>query len=173
MGFSVIDFDILTKQIINTQAFTIRGEKAITSMTHSELFGNRLGRIEALRDALYSHFVYFRPNFVISETPFMGSHAAAYGALVETLAAIRDALALYDPYMPLNGIDPPSAKRSVGAAGNAKKPEMQRAVGALLGELCYNPAQSGDFWLLDEHSVDAIAIGKTMHNWIKNCSFPF
>lgn len=171
LGFAVMDFDIVSRRILSTHAFTVRCEKAITGLSYSEIFGNRLGRIDAMRQALYGHFLHFQPNFVISETPFMGNHAAAYGALVETLGGIREALAMYDPFMPLQGIDPPSAKRAVGAAGNAKKPQMQEAVGKLLNVIQYNSALSGDFYSLDEHSVDAIAIAKTLHNWLEKMNY--
>lgn len=174
MGYAVIDFDILTKQIVNTNSFTIRAEKAQLSESHAELFGARLGRIAALRDALFTYFLGDRPNFVICETPFIAMRQpAAYGSLTETVCAVREALALYDPYQCLYGVDPPSAKKMVGAAGNAKKPQMQEAVSKLLAELNYNSVVSGDFWRLDEHAVDAIAIAKTLHTWIVNHNVSF
>lgn len=169
MGYAVIDFDILSKAIISTNSFTIHADKAQLTDTHAELFGSRLGRIGALRDALLTYFLNDRPNFVICETPFIAMRQpAAYGSLTETVCAVRDALSMYDPYQRLYGVDPPTAKKTVGAAGNAKKDQMQQAIGKLLTELNYNSAWSGDFWRLDEHSVDAIAIAKTFHSWIVN-----
>ncbi len=168
-----MDFDVITNQIVKTQAFTIRAEHAIISDTHTEIFGARQGRLDAMQAALTTHILQMRPNFAITETPFMGNHASAFGALMETICAIRNACAAYDPHMNLMGIDPPSAKKMVGAPGNAKKPQMQEAVGAILPALGWDEQSCGEFLKLDEHSVDAIAIAKSMHTWFVHSKVPF
>lgn len=167
MGYAVIDFDIRTKKIISTAAFTIRAEKAQVSDSHAELFGHRLGRINALRDSLVTYFSQDRQNFTICESPFIAMRQPqAYGSLTETICSVREALAIVDPYQPLHSVDPPTAKKTVGAPGNAKKHHMQAAIGGMLDELCYDASISGDFKFLDEHAIDAIAIAKTFHKWL-------
>lgn len=167
MGYAAIDFDIISKKIISTCAFTIRAEKARVTDSIADIFGDRLGRIDALKNALFTYFEQDRPNFVICESPFIAMRQpAAYGSLTETVCCVREALALVDPFQKVYSVDPPTAKKTVGAAGNAKKPQMQAAVGAMLDELCYNESISGNFFSLDEHSVDAIAIAKTFHTWL-------
>jgi Holliday junction resolvasome RuvABC endonuclease subunit len=114
---------------------------------------------------LHSHYVnlrmtfeYTRPVIVVCESPFFNAkRPQAYGALVETLSAVRRALWEYDPYMQLYLIDPPRVKRAVGAAGNAGKDDMRTAVLKLAQELRYQGPVPLE--CIDEHSIDAIAVG--------------
>ena len=157
MGVATIDFNCITKEIVATHAFTIKAKQSFINESFDELFGNRLSRIKSMTEVLGNHYCLMRPNFAVCESPFIGmSQPSAYGALMETVCSVRDALASYDAYMPLYMIDPPSAKIGVGAPGNAKKEQMTAAVSALSPILNYT---GGVIEALDEHSIDAIAVG--------------
>ena len=171
MGVAMIDFDCVSRSIIQTHAFTLVAKRLEINSSFDESFGNRLARIEALRRALAYHFCLYMPNITICESPFIGmSQPAAYGALTETICAVREALATFDPFQTLYSIDPPSAKTGVGAPGNAKKDVMLQKVCSLAPSLNFIgglPALS----VLDEHSIDAVAIGYTMLNRVFNNYF--
>lgn len=160
LGFSIIEYDARTYEIIRTYAHTFNAGKMILNdldiLNHSE----RYARIYELMDVIYDEFVILHPTFVICESPFMAMRRPqAYGALVEVVFAIRSALRKYDPTMQLDLIDPPRAKNAVGAAGNAKKEQVQAALRKILPALHYDARLSGkSFDDLDEHSVDGIAI---------------
>lgn len=162
MGVSVIEFDCVSQAIISTHAFTIDAKRLAINTSFDESFGNRLARIEALRQSLIYYFCHYRPTVTICESPFIGiSRPQAYGALTETICAVRQALSEYDPFQTLYSIDPPSAKIGVGAPGNAKKDVMLAKVCELAPVLNY-PGGLTALAALDEHSIDAIAIGYSM-----------
>lgn len=171
MGVAMIDFDCINKSIIRTHAFTLVAKRLEINSSFDETFGNRLARIEALRGALAYHFCQYQPNITICESPFIGmSQPQAYGALTETICAVREALATFDPFQTLYSIDPPSAKIGVGAPGNAKKDVMLQRVCSLAPALNFVGGLS-TLATLDEHSIDAIAIGYTMFNRVFNHHF--
>jgi Holliday junction resolvasome RuvABC endonuclease subunit len=160
LGFSVLEYDARTLKIIRTYALTFNAGKMKLSDLDIESHSERYARIYELMEALYDKFVELQPTFVICESPFMAMRRPqAYGALVEVVFAIRSALRKYDPTMSLDLIDPPSAKNAVGAAGNAKKEQVQAALMKLLPELHFDESLSeAPFAKLDEHSVDGTAI---------------
>ena len=83
----------------------------------------------------------------------------AYGALMEIVFAVRRAVLDYDNTQPLDTVDPPRAKKAVGATGNAKKPEMMASVLKLKEEFKLDEVTSNStIENLDEHSIDALAI---------------
>lgn len=160
LGFSVLEYDARTLKIIRTYAFTFNAGKMKLSDLDIENHSERYARIYELMEALYEKFVELKPTFVICESPFMAMRRPqAYGALVEVVFAIRSALRKYDPTMPLDLIDPPSAKNAVGAPGNAKKEQVAAALKKLLPNLHFDVSLSeAPFDQLDEHSVDGTAI---------------
>lgn len=80
---------------------------------------------------------------------------------METVYAVRTALRNYDSTIPLDLVDPPTAKIAVGAKGNAGKEEVLAGLvkvcekeGALFDE-----EKSGmTIKEIDEHSSDGLAI---------------
>lgn len=160
MGLSLIEYDLDTLIIQRSCAYTLNAGRMPLSeldvLSHSE----RYARIFELMDILYKLFVQIQPHHVISESAFMSRRMpTAYGALSEVIFAVRLALRRYDPGIPLDLIDPPSAKRAVGASGKAKKDEVHTAIKKLVDDLCFDSQYSAAiFDNLDEHSVDALAI---------------
>lgn len=167
LGFSVLEYDACTLQIARSYAYTFNAGKMhlndLDTLSHSE----RYARIYALMEALFQAFLDLKPTFIISESPFMAmKQPQAYGALVEVVFAIRSAVRMYDPAMRLDLIDPPSAKKAVGATGNAKKDQVMLAVKKILHQIVFDPVMSqSSFDELDEHSVDALAIAYS--RWLK------
>jgi Holliday junction resolvasome RuvABC endonuclease subunit len=157
LGFCLIEFSVVTYNIYSTQAMTFVGDKMNCNQWFAEIHGARFSRIQQHRENLYRQFITYLPIAVVSESPFYSSrHPQAFEALLEVVAAIRQALFDYDPNMTLDLIDPPSAKKAVGAPGNAGKDDVHNAV-LRLHDLNYSGIVPLE--CLDEHSIDAIAVG--------------
>ena len=163
MGISVIEYNVVTLEIIRTCAHTVNAGKLRLSEQDVDSHGARYARIFGLQNALYELFLEIKPNFVIAESPFMARRMpTAFAALTEVVFAIRSALRMFDPTMVLDLIDPPSAKLAVGAktvkGGDTKKP-VRLALNKLENVLQFdNTSSAATFDQLDEHSIDGTAI---------------
>lgn len=157
LGVGVIDFDIQSLEIVQTRAFTFVGSKMMVKNSWIEdLHGARHSRIYAHEDNLVRFLEEHDPLLIACESPFFSpKRPQAFEALTQAVASIRRAVLRFDPWRDFVTVDPPTAKKAVGAMGNAKKPEMLEAI-SKLPHLHY----AGDIALedLDEHSVDGIAI---------------
>jgi Holliday junction resolvasome RuvABC endonuclease subunit len=156
LGFGALKVNVVTLEIVESTAFTFVGSKLAKDTWLGDVHGARAGRISAHEDNLVDIFNYYRPNLVASESPFYSQfRPQAFGALTETVDAIRGALWRYDCWLSLFMIDPPTVKKAVGATSHAKKDEVKAALMALT-DLNYNGPTPIE--LLDEHSVDALAV---------------
>lgn len=157
LGYTRLSFSAVTGQIIQTQARTITGNRSLGMdelmiLTHSE----RFARIHALCNELFRLFHEDQPNYIVCESPFYNPKMPmAYGVLVEVLSAIRNMVWTYHPHMTFDLIDPSSAKNAVGASGGAKKEVMQKAILGMSGLKYVGTIPQH---LIDEHSIDAIAV---------------
>lgn len=158
LGLAVLSFDVETLDIIKTRAQTFTGDKLpyINQWT-AAVHGDRIARIHAHRQNLYNILSYYKPILVACESPFYNPRRPnAYGALVEVMTEIRNAVIMYDPYMKLHTIDPPTVKKAVGAAGNADKVAVRAALLKIRDNL---KLTTEDIDSMDEHSIDAVAVG--------------
>lgn len=170
LGIARIDFDVVTLDIVRTTSKTFVGSKLEgmnwwLAQTHSE----RFARIEAHKQNLKNILFDCSPIIVACESPFYNSlRPSAYGVLVEVLGALHQACFEYHPDLAFTLIDPPSAKKAVGAKGNAKKEQMREAVLVLHDLKFQGPVSLG---LLDEHSIDAIAIAYSKLQEFRNLGY--
>lgn len=157
LGTAVLWIDLNTMGIIASSAQTYRGDRLQDEESWlGALHGDRFSRIAALEGALLQLFTHVKPFMIASEAPFISMRQPqAYGALTEVMCAIQNAVMFYDAWKPLYRIDPPTVKKMVGAAGNAGKEEVKQAV-LNLRDLNYNGEKP--LHLLDEHSIDALAV---------------
>lgn len=164
LGFGALKVNVVTLEIIESTAFTFVGSKLAGKDTwYGGVHGSRADRIAAHEDNLVDILHYYSPNLVASESPFFNrAFPQAYGALTETVDAIRNALWRYDSWLSLFMIDPPTVKKAVGAASPTKgmtpkeKKELVKWAVMALPDLNYNgPTNIAD---LDEHSIDALAV---------------
>ena len=159
LGVACMTVDVNTLQIVNTQAVTFIGTKLPIDPWMEQMHSPRFARIAAHKENLKNVFNYCHPIVVACESPFYNpSRPHAYGVLVETLDAIRHAVWEYDPCLSLELTDPPTIKMAVGGKGNADKDEMKRLI-LRLPDL--NFTGMTPLHLLDEHSIDAIAVAYT------------
>lgn len=170
LGFCDFKFDLLTFEIVSINPATFFGSRLNNDPWLTEIYGDRFARIKAHENNLLSLFEHIRPIAVVCESPFINMRRPqAYGALTEVIAAVRSAVLRYDYWKPLYSVDPSSAKRAVGAKGNADKQQVKAAL-SLMPHLV--SALTVDLQALDEHSVDAIAIAYHQYLLYKNSTLP-
>lgn len=164
LGISVLDADIENKRIYLLHATTINAARYLRPSYESELFGNRQTRITHLQEFIARVFEVYRPDLVVSEDTYMGRFADAFESLTELLSAIRTTLYAYNSHTRLIMIETSVAKSTVGAPTSKKavkvgtlKEAVQHAV-FRLDDLLWTI----DKHTLDEHAVDAVAVGYTL-----------
>lgn len=168
LGLGIIEFNIDTFEIVQSTAFTFTGSKMFDDDSWlASSHGNRTARIAAHKDNLVYQLTQINPVCVACESPFYNPRRPnAYGVLVEVLTMIRQAVIEYDRWKSLYLIDPPTVKKSVGAAGNADKIKMLEAISNLTNlRLVCSPS------LLDEHSIDALAVAYCRYRQLTNSIF--
>lgn len=121
-----------------------------------EMHGGRAVRLMQLYDNTLDFLREHRPHAIIVESNYLGKFATSFAALVECVITIRNAAYAYDPFMPIYMVDPTTAKQAVGMVKvkGTDKEDVRRHVKALTNIIwCVNVDD------LDEHAVDAVAIG--------------
>lgn len=163
LGVSVIEYDIKTLAIVKTYSTTLNASKVPLNKHDVESHSDRYARIFKLSEMLLELFLKLRPNFIITESPFLKKRfPLTFAVLTEVVFAIRIAVKRYDPLQKLELVDPPTAKKAVGAKtvkGGDQKSPVHDALRLLLAILFFDPNRSiASFEELDEHSIDSMAV---------------
>lgn len=165
LGISVGEFESGCDVLTILDCYTIKTERLVRR--HYEHIrtshGDRYAKLVALRNAVLDYFMAWKPDFVCCEGSYLGSHASAYASGVEIQSVIRDALFKYNPQAVLNVIDPARVKKSIGAKGNNGDKGLVRT--QLMSRKVLD--SKVDLSMLDEHSLDSIAISCYYHNILK------
>ena len=160
LGVGIIEVDVTDFSIVSCEAFALNGEQLGRNSWESYLHGDRFGRIHALRKSILRLFMLRDPILEIaSEAAFINPRRpAAYGALMEVICAIRQAVMAFDSWMPLYMVEASVAKASVGAKGNSGNKDAVRDALIRIPEI--NNTFKGDVPLakLTEHASDGLAI---------------
>jgi Holliday junction resolvasome RuvABC endonuclease subunit len=121
-----------------------------------ELHGSRVARLMIMFDVVLDVLRTVKPHAVIIESNYLGRFATSFAALVECVAMVRSAVYQYDPFLPLHQVDPTTVKTGVGMKRikGTTKDDVKNAVRQLKDLVWHVDLES-----LDEHSVDACAIG--------------
>ena len=159
LGVSVISIDAETREISGSIAFTIDASKLNKNSSWLiDTYGDRFSRIDFLTTELLDIFISYNPLIICAESPFFGlRHPSAFQALTEVICAIRNTVYKFDPWRTLRLVSPSEVKQAVFAKGNATKITVKDSIRELLTELKYTG--NIPFDSLDEHSIDALAIG--------------
>ncbi len=158
LGVSVYTIEIDTLNILNSFAFTIDASRVDCDTWSGSLHGERFYRIGYICQKLCEVFLMYKPLVICAESPFFGMrHPGAYQALTELLTRIRLAVFEYDNWRELKLVPPSIVKQAVGVKGNADKLAMKEALNNLINTINYN--SDIPFSSLDEHSIDALAVG--------------
>lgn len=170
MGLVVLDVDLLTCELDLVSAYTSSGlrmsRKAPDGFT---IHGDRWAKLFMHERNILQWLWTYQPNALICESPFLGRFPQAFESLVECKATIRRALTQYDAFMPLETIDPPSAKSAVGALVKKGSKENVKESILKLNDLINKTGVPLE--TMDEHTIDAIAVGyykcNLIRKWLK------
>ena len=168
LGTGIIDINLSTRRLMVVSAQTFVGQAmASTYAYYSEIHGQRAARLKAHEENLFLYMCQTQPHSVICESPFMGRFAQAYGALVECIASIHQALYRYNPSLPLKMVDPTTVKKATGMSGPLRGKDTVKQALSELDYLHYVPGVN--LALMDEHSVDALAVAHVRAMEIIDC----
>ncbi len=156
LGIAIIHFNVEDFSIVQCEAATYKGSDLPSNDWTRAVYGDRYRRIEAHRNYIYHMLVEEQPLIVGCESPFITRRFPQAGlALTEVVCAIRAAVRLYDLWKPLYHVTPPEAKKAVGAKVSKDKNEVSKSILKIKGltSTAVIPLN-----LLDEHSIDALAV---------------
>lgn len=161
LGVSVLSWDMESPRYRVEHAFTLKATNNSEGYRSiEELHGGRMARLQQHYDELLYYLHHFRPQAVIAESPYQGRFVQTFAALTECLTVVRQALVAYDAQLPLYQVEPNVAKMAAGVDLSAMrrmkdKKEVVRHALTLRQDLEW----AVDLQALDEHAVDATAVG--------------
>lgn len=158
MGLAVMDVDLRSGVLELVSAYTTSGLKMARRAPESyTVHGGRWSKLFMHEQHVLNWLRTYQPNALICESPFLGRFPQAFESLVECKAAIRNALTQYDIFMPLETVDPPSAKSAVGA--QVRKGSKDNVKSSILKLKDIINLTGIPLERMDEHTIDAIAVG--------------
>lgn len=167
LGMAISDVNLSSGVSTVVHAETFKASKYVSNrdgyLLTQEMHGDRQARLQSHSNNVFRHLYGWRPHLVISESPFMGMRAQAFEALVECVGMLRWTVQHYDPTLYFDVVSPMSAKKAVGASGRGMdKHDVKRRLIELCeeGQLAY--IGTPPLVSLDEHSIDAIAVGRAL-----------
>lgn len=159
-GVAIYELDTGNKKINSIQAFTIEVERLNdNSGLHLDISTDRFIKILKLCSCIKTIIENSNACIVVSEAPFFNRFMPmAYGSLLEIVSSINRTVHETGNQIVFTSYAPQQVKMSLNAAGmkgkdiiKEKLKDIPEVYSKIIGE--YN--------LLDEHSIDAIAVGYT------------
>lgn len=167
-GLSVIDFDLVKMEIHIVHSETFHATPLLDTSSTLINLGTRGARHALCRQFVTDRCRFWRPQLVCCESAYMRLRfVTAFQSLVEGIVNVRQAVAEYDDTLEVLLVDPPTAKKAVGAPGKGgDKLAILVALRKLQKEkeLFFSGV---DLEALDEHARDSCAIGVWgMRTWL-------
>jgi Holliday junction resolvasome RuvABC endonuclease subunit len=160
IGICFIDLDLNTRSIKDITAWTLNNDR-LNNHTYfvEESHSERLTKLFKLRDAITYLLQNFNPAIVISESPFYNpARPSAYGSLVESINVIQTAVTDYNYNIMFRTVEPLLIKKVVGAKLSSDKDSVKKALQSISSIVSASRSNLDE---LDQHSIDAIAVGYT------------
>lgn len=160
-GVSVFDVDSRTKEVLSVYAYTIHtGQSRDSTGLDTEIVTERTHKLYRLCDAVQQTLNFHDPGIVGCEAPFYNRMMPmAFVSLSEVVNMIRHTTLQYNCNIPFFLVEPQLVKKGVGVAGKKGKQVVMDAI-------CNTPeimrALTVPIESLDEHAIDAIAVGWSM-----------
>lgn len=151
-----------TFEINKIEAFTLSAPKLVDDCgLDDEDYSERTIK----RHVIISHFKKilseYCPDVVTSESPFFNPKMPnSFAVLTEVIASLFDQVILFNPRCVFSVIPPKLVKKTFGIAGKIGKDVVKEAVSRVPAVM---DVLVNDISRLDEHSVDAVAVG---YSWI-------
>lgn len=144
-------------QIMNIETMIIHPGKMNNGANDIDIVSERMYKLLTLKKSLSDIVACIKPATVISESPFYHSSSPmAYGSLIETISYLRMGVFEIDPNISFRTVEPLVVKKNIKAGSTKGKVEMKDRLKVI--EEVMN-ALLVPIDILDEHQVDAIAIG--------------
>lgn len=158
LGSAVLDVDVRVGDVEVPYAGTWHAARRFDPDSDAAYtYGSRLARIREHQDSLVRLLEEHKPHAVACETPFIGRFAQSGMALSELFGALQLTVLEWSPNCGFLGVDNRSAKTAVGIkTKKVQKEDVRNCVYNLIDLQCINGI---DLKHLDEHSIDAIAVG--------------
>lgn len=159
-GVAIYELDTLNKDIVSITAFTIENDKLDDSSgLFLDIVTERYVKIHKLCNAICKVVQAVDAKIVVSEAPFYNRFMPmAYGALLEVVSSIQRSVTDISNDILFTSYAPQQVKMAVGVAGKKGKDIVKESIEKLLQVF---PKIVSEYELLDEHSIDAIAVGFT------------
>ena len=168
MGAAVFSFAPDAVKPVLEHVATLHVDRYMTDMDDIiDIYGERVARLKTIERIVRDFVLAWKPLFVVSEAAhFNPRNFQAYASLTECTAMMRNAVMDYGNGIPYYTIEASVVKKAVGVSGNSgDKSKMAKAI------VEKGIIDNADH--LDEHSVDAIAIGYAKFNQLFNQSSPY
>lgn len=160
-GVSVFDIDSRTMQVSGISAYTIYNDKlGDATGLDPDLLTERTFKLYKLCLGIQNAINYYQPNLVGCEAPFYNRlMPMAFVSLSEVVSMIRHTVLQYNYNIPFYLVEPQKVKQGIGVAGKKGKQVVMEAISRVpeIMSVLNVPLES-----LDEHAVDAIAVGWSM-----------
>jgi Holliday junction resolvasome RuvABC endonuclease subunit len=159
-GVAIYEIDYQTQRVISIEAMTLQ---SIRLVDHTELdpdqYSESLIKLHRLTDTLTEILLQYQPVEIVSESCFYHRvHPAAYGSLLTVINAYRTATIRHNPNVMFYTIEPIVIKRTIRVDSIKEKTDVAKAIMRIpeIMSVLVTPIE-----MLDEHAIDAIAIGYT------------
>lgn len=163
LGLSIQDVNLTEGVCTVLDAYTVHVPRVMKLYCSDTLYYNdeRVAKLKAVEYAVSNYARAWEVERAVTESPYMGKFPAAYAALVSCISAIRSGCSIYDKTLYLDIIDPATIKRHLGVKGNSGDKALMLAGIQKCEAIDLSLIKLDD---LDEHSVDAIAVGHAYLN---------
>lgn len=164
LGIAIIDVDLVKPQLTLLTAYTYQASRWIDNLVdHPQWMhlDEKYLRLHRHSGHLYGLLDYYQPHWVVHESAFMGRFPKAYQGLTECILTLSNTVRQYCPSLPLTPITPMEVKYTIGGV---KKEEVKAAMSRVTDLIHLSTLLPQ----LDEHAVDATAIGYTKAKQILN-----
>ncbi len=160
IGIAIFNINPSTNTINSIYAFTLEIERMPETNNYDpDIYPERTMKLLKIKEVISRLLYYYIPDVVVCEAPFYNRlRPTAYGPLVEVMTVIQQCVIEYGPHIPFHKLEPSIIKKTIGAGHIADKDTVRKTIQAnthLISRLTY------DVNTLDEHAIDAIAIGDT------------
>lgn len=157
----VSSFIVENRILTRIEAFSIKNNQIrLNSQYPEEIHSERVIRINLLCQTYRQILEYYKPITVCCEGPFYNPRTpSAFGSLTETVTAIRLETHYHNPTTPFIVFSPQEVKQSFRRSGQKGKFEM---LYGLLEQTNIISKLVTPIELLDDHAIDAIAVGYTL-----------
>lgn len=147
-------------RIVRIDAVTLENRRLLQeSELPLSIHGERPLAIGRLREAFHEILCLYQPVAVCCESPFYNpTRPSAFGSLTEIIASLRLTVYHYSSIIPFHLYAPQEVKQTFKRAGQLGKTVM---LDALRENQELVPCLTSPLHLLDEHAIDAIAVGYT------------